>query len=185
MAFLELESEYFDEIRSKGHRVIDLHNLNQPALEDVLKVLYGGEILISDLAYLQEVFEVVRFLKINVFRDVVEDELREHLKEMSSIGLIQFLYQNNILVREVEEVLVESDLEVLRDPKHSMELNRLSSDVLNVILLDYLKSVRKTDPDRVKEYVNEVLADYFHASKKRAEYYFSEYNIEVLKEIWF
>lgn len=185
MAFLYLESEYFDQQWHQESKLVELHNLNRRALEQVLRVLYGGVLEINDIRTLEKVFEVVSFLKIASIKERIGEELRAQLQHLNSIELIEFLYQNSVLIAEVEETLVATDLEILRDPKHAIELNRLSNKVLNVILLDYLKKTPRTDTDRVKEYVNEVLADYFHANKKRAEDYFSLYNIDALKEIWF
>jgi hypothetical protein len=50
-----------------------------------------------------------------------------------------------VLVDEVSLLLFGSDLDVLRDPKNSLELGNISEEILNVILLDYLKKTTNTD----------------------------------------
>ena len=98
MAFLYLESEYFDQMWQEGNKLIELHNLDEFALEAVLKVLYGGEIEITSVEGLYRIFEALNYLKIGILKEVICEELKKQITFLNSIELIEFLYQNNLLI---------------------------------------------------------------------------------------
>lgn len=60
-----------------------------------------------------------------------------------------------------------NDLEVLRDPKYSMELTKLSEKILSVILLEYYQKASNLDNELVRTYISGILSDYFHTNKKK------------------
>jgi hypothetical protein len=61
-----------------------------------------------------------------------------------------------------------------------MELNRVSEQFLNVILLEYFKKSTNPDKEQVRNHISGILSDYFHINKKKPEDYFSKYNVEDL-----
>ncbi len=65
IAFLYLESKYFDEIEQLKQKEVDLHHLDEEALQNVLMVLYGGEIIIKSFEVLGKIYSTINFLKID------------------------------------------------------------------------------------------------------------------------
>ena len=65
-----------------------------------------------------------------------------------------------------------------------MQLNRVSQQILNVILLEYFKKSTNPDKEQVRTYISGILSDYFHINKKKPQDYFSKYNVQDLELIW-
>ena len=51
--------------------------------------------------------------------------------------MLEFSYKNKVLTAQVSELVLHNDLEVLRDPMSSMELNKIYPKTINTILLEY------------------------------------------------
>lgn len=108
-------------------------------------LLYGGEITIKTFEHFSKIFTVVTFLKIESLRDIIIELLKEQMEKLNSIELLEFAYHHNVLVNEISVMNLSNDLEILRDPKYSMELNKISEKSLNLVLLEYYHKCRNSE----------------------------------------
>lgn len=88
IAFLYLESKYFDEMEQQKQKEVDLSHLDEEALEEVLRVLYGGETVIKSFESLSKVYSVINYLKIDGLKEIIVEQLKDQLHSLNSIELL-------------------------------------------------------------------------------------------------
>lgn len=75
IAFLSIESEFFEEVYSTKQRTVDLSHLPEPYLEGVLRALYGDGLVIETFNDLRNYFTVIEYLRVGEYRQGIIDGL--------------------------------------------------------------------------------------------------------------
>ena len=142
-------------------------------MRDVLYVLYGGEVTVKSFDRLTRVYQLVSDLEIDSLKESIAGQIEKGLElgGLNLLELLEFSMKFQVLTGQVKGLVLANDLEIMRDPMFSMELNKLSNKNFNSILQEYYA---QSDPalEQPKLYISDILSDYFHINKIKPEEYF-------------
>lgn len=113
IAFLSIESEYFEEAYTNNTRELDLSHLPEPYLEAVLKSLYGDSLIIDCFSDLAKYHTVVEYLRIGEYIKRIVESLESDMKNLNPIELLEFCYSHRMLLAEVKQLYLEDNLQIL------------------------------------------------------------------------
>lgn len=122
---------------------------------------------------LTRVYQLVSDLEIDSLKESIAGQIEKGLElgGLNLLELLEFSMKFQVLTGQVKGLVLANDLEIMRDPMFSMELNKLSNKNFNSILQEYYAQSDPTLEQR-KTYISDILSDYFHINKIKPEEYF-------------
>ena len=108
-------------------------------MRDVLYVLYGGEVTVKSFDRLTRVYQLVSDLEIDSLKESIAGQIERGLElgGLNLLELLEFSMKFQVLTGQVKALVLANDLEIMRDPMFSMELNKLSNKNFNSILIRF------------------------------------------------